>query len=150
MVLTASEGPNSGTTANVDRDGKEAFANPTNADTQNDTYANIDMNAQDYTDWLRTLDFGFTIPDSTINGITVEIDHYGEGGNIEEHSCRLILDGVVKGDEKMTLNNDIPDADTDTYESYGGAADDWNSGLAFGDINNALFGVQVSYWNEIE
>lgn len=127
----------------------QAWAGNDEAESSNDTYENIDITSKDYTDWLRCTAFGFAIDEGdTLDGITVEIEHYGEGGVIEEHSCRLVLDGVVKGDEKMTLTNAIPDADADTYESYGGAADDWNSGLSIANINNALFGVQVSYYND--
>lgn len=142
----ASQGPLSGTSENIDRDGKQEWTNPTNADSQSDSYANIDITAQNYTDWIRT-PFAFDIPiDAVIDGILVEIDHYGENGNINEHSCRLVLNGIIQGDEKMTIDNAIPSEDLDVYESYGGAADNWNAGLTYDEINDATFGVQVSYF----
>ena len=136
----------------IDRDGKQAWSNPDNAKTSGDIYANIDITNNQYTDWLRLTDFSLGIPvGATINGIVIEIEHYGEGiiSNIEEHSCRLVLDRVIKGDEKMTLNNDIPtNSDPDSYESYGAIDDDWNGGLTVANLNNVLFGVQISYWND--
>lgn len=144
----ASDGPNSpGTSANVDRDGMQAWDTPSNAEAEDDTYVHIDVTASCYTDWLRVTNFGFSIPvGATIDGILVEINHYCNGF-IDEHSCRLVLDGVIQGDEKMTAENGIPVEDLDTYESYGASDDDWNASLNYEDINDSNFGVQVSYNN---
>ena len=136
-----------GTAESIDRDGKGSWDNPTNAETQNDTYAYEDISKTTYTDWLRATNFGFSIPSGTVDGIEVGIDWYAEDTNVDEDSIRLVSGAVVAGDDKSVGAN-LPTSDTDSYSEYGGAADGWNAGLTYEDINDSTFGVQFSVAND--
>jgi len=143
-------GPNSvGSCSNVDRDGKGSWDNPTNAETQDGNFAYEDIAKDTYTDWLRCVNFGFAIDEvEQIDGIEVEIDWYAESTDVDEDSIRLVLDGVVKGDEKSTGAN-VGTINDDNYNSsFGGVADDWNASLTAANINDATFGVQISVKND--
>lgn len=132
----------------IDRDGKGAWDDPTNALTQDDVYAFEDIAKNTYTDWLRARNFEFDIPiDAIIDGILVEVEWYSEDTNVDDDSIRLVLDGVVQGDDK-SMGADVGTVDDDTYAQFGGSTDDWNAGLDYADINNENFGVQISIDND--
>ena len=69
----ASEGPNDpGTITNVAY-GTQAWANPSNAGSSNDSYATRTLSG--VSDYLRATNFGFAIPSgATIDGILVEVE----------------------------------------------------------------------------
>ena len=143
-------GPNSpATCSSEDRDGRGSWDNPTNAQVQDSNYAYEDISKRVYTDWLRAVDLGFSIDEEEIiDGILIEIDWYAESADVDEDSIRLVLDGVIKGDEKSTGAN-VGTVNDDNYNSsFGGVADDWNAGLTAANINNAGFGVQISVKND--
>ncbi|KPJ63742.1 hypothetical protein AMJ44_14065 [candidate division WOR-1 bacterium DG_54_3] len=144
-----------GTCANVDRDGKSEWLDVDRVKIQDDLYAGDFFPGQEYNDWLRCTNFGFTtddIPDgATIFGIEVEIDKYCPyaSGEISDSALYLRKAAGQVGDNKADTVTLWPTSDTDTYISYGGSNDDWNSGLVDSDIRDSGFGIDFSAFNNM-
>ncbi|MHA2247395.1 MAG: hypothetical protein ACXADY_20780 [Candidatus Hodarchaeales archaeon] len=139
-----------GDSGSIDRDGKQAWANGDNPETQNDTYASVCVPKEDYSDWIRMWDFGFDViipAGSTITGIEVRIDKHGSETLIKDSSVRLVLDGVSGGDDKASATI-WPNTDTDTYVTYGGPGDMWSTAYDLTDVSDFHFGWQISAYNE--
>jgi len=141
-------GPNSsGTVTQVDAGGEE-WLTIDNVKTQSDSYASTDaLSKSEETDILRLSNFGFAIgADQIIDGITVEIDGYVSNIDVDDLSVYLHKSGSTSGDNKASGTN-WGTSDTDTYRSYGGVADTWNSGYDYADINDSGFGVEFRMKN---
>ena len=125
------------------------FSNPTNAATENGSYASAINNlpSNDNTDWLRGVNLGtHGIPaGSIIDGIEVRIKRYKRNEyqtpECQDNSLRLVLAGSVYGDDKAVATV-WPDSNG-WSTTYGGAADDWSTGFDYDDIDSATFGVQI-------
>ena len=114
---------------------------------QNDDYTMaLSIPLYKYSDTYRTTNFGFSLPDCTIDGIIVEIDKYSSVF-IEDISVKLVIFGNPIGDDKAKIGIEWDWSDTDTYTSYGGITDIWNSGLSYTNVNDATFGVQIKARN---
>ena len=129
--------------------GAQAWTTVDNAKTQSDTYAQVVAFSSLQTHYLKATNFGFTIPaGATINGITVEIERLGGGGgldNVQDNAVKLVNGaGTVVGDNKAVVGDWNEGGDVDSYQTYGGAADDWNASLDDTDINDADFGVVIT------
>ena len=141
----------SGTQANVDRSSGTDWNDPTDAATSNDDWAWCPVaKFYDTSDWLRLTNFDFSsIPDSaSIDGIEVRIERKASAADyITDTDVQLVLDGVVKGDDKASASYwPTSDANAD----YGGAADTWNSGLTIANIKDSGFGMQIATINNNE
>ncbi|MBA7496911.1 hypothetical protein ES702_07520 [subsurface metagenome] len=119
------------------------WINPTNIYTSNNAYAVNVLMAGQKTHWLRATTFGFTIPDgATIDGIKAEVEKKaGSAGMIRDESVKIVKAGSEQGNDKF---NPVFWTTTDTYISYGGAADLWGLGWTVANINAANFGVSLS------
>lgn len=103
------------------------------------------FDSPDPTFYLVGRGFGFTIPaGSTIDGITVEVDRRSiiASSGIDQEVRLRDAAGVIIGDNKAS-GTVWPT--TSTIQTYGGAADDWNTGLSASAlldmVNDADFGV---------
>jgi hypothetical protein len=129
--------------------GSRAWSNIPDAFTQNDTYADSNNVQSETTACLKLTNFDFSsIPaGSTIVGITAEADRYMEAaaGTITDGIVRLVRAGTISfaGDNKAS-GTTWATSDTDTYESYGGASDQWGEAWNLADIQNAGFGVAIA------
>lgn len=137
-----------GTAANADRDGKLDWTDWDNVKTDDSDYAIDEPAKNDYGDWLRLTNFGFTTTDipvgSTINGIEVQYKKSNLGS-----SELYLYDSVLKlrktsgqvGDNKASGTRWATTKETKTY---GGAADTWNSELTAADLIDSGFGIDLS------
>lgn len=135
----ASEGPNSpGTLANNTVWPGNAWSNPTNAASSDDSRASATVGPDD-TNYLKATNFGFSIPTgATIDGIVVEVERSCAVANdATERRALLVKAGTVVGSDK-SIGTGIPA--TDTYKTYGGAADLWGTTWTAAEVNNSGFG----------
>ncbi len=136
----ASEGPLLPTAAANDATvGSIDWTNPTNALTNNGTYATVaGANTSRY---LALTGFGFASQTGVTDGITARAELSKVNGG-SESSIKLIVGGTITGNDKSTgalLN------DADTVHTYGGAADKWGvTGLAPADVAASNFGFGIS------
>lgn len=143
----ASQGPNNGSTfANVAGAGVD-WVNPSNAQTSDNSYATALLtNTVIFSDYLRVTGFGFTVPaGATIDGVQVDIERKwasAKGVPIVDLSVMLVKGGTESGNDKADTGTNWPSSDT--YASYGGAADLWGLTLTDSDINASNFGVSIS------
>ncbi len=119
-----------------------------NTATQNDIYNTLLLVAKSKTTfYFKAQNFNFSsIPaGSTIDGIVVEIDKFYNGpAAVTDNSVRIIKpDGSLGATEKST-GASWGNADTDTYDSYGGAADLWGETWTVADIQDPDFGFAIS------
>lgn len=131
--------------ANVAGDGTD-WTLPTNIYVSDNSRATVNLDAEDYSDYLRASTFGFSIPsNATIVGIKVEIEksklYSVPQGEIVDHSVKIVKGGSEQGDEKGTITH-WPISDT--YFVYGGPSDLWGLSWTYGDINASNFGVSIA------
>ena len=143
------------TQASVDYASSTAWSNPTNAESDDNSWATCDIPKQNTSDHLRWTNFPFSsgateVPaDATINGIEMKIQSKGEDDNlIYDSRIYLVLDGVEKGDNYADVSTDWPALSH--QPEYGGAADLWNSGLTTANIRDSGFGIQLVAINNHE
>lgn len=142
-----------GTLADDSSVGTVSWNNPTNASSQNNTYAGYvgDGNLV-ISHYLKATNFGFSIPvGATINGILAEVDKYStlpDGGNdhLFDYRVRLVKGGVIGSTDKASAS-DWATSDTNSYTSYGGSSDLWGDTWAYSDINASDFGFVIAAEN---
>ena len=135
-------GPNNaGSGANVAAStGNVAWSNPGNAVSSNDSRAIADLGSGGFTQYLRTTNYGFSIPnDATILGITVSVERNSQN-SIRDNEIRLLKNSVLNGDNKASSTEWVS---TDATASYGGSSDLWGTTWSPTDINNSNFGVSL-------
>jgi hypothetical protein len=121
--------------------GSVTWSNPSNAKVADSTYAsaiNINFNTSHY---LKTTDFGFSIPSgSTIDGIEVEVRAYLTASSPgSDARVRLYKGGTFQG---TIIEHSLPTSLT--YVSYGGSSDLWGLTWTSDDINSSTFGAGFS------
>lgn len=92
---------------------------------------------------LSGTDFGFAIPSgATIDGIVVdwERSQANLADDIVDSAVRIVKGGVTGATDRSNLDTWT---DTDTYQSYGGAADLWGETWTPADINATNFGAVI-------
>jgi len=147
MAVTAYKTP--GTCASVDRGDKAGWLDLDNAKVSNNAYAYTPGDKNDYFDWLRVTNFGFTTSDipsgATIDGIEIKIEHYGTAADVIKDSALYLrkTSGQV-GDNKASAS---AWATSDEEITYGGAADKWGYAWLASDIISSNFGVDLSPLN---
>lgn len=132
-----------GTGANETRSGSDgSWTNPSNI-TSPTTYAYANIGKEEYSDWLRASNFGFSIPTNyTIDGICVTMKC--SGGDIEDSSFRLVdANGNNIGTDKASTVN----WSFYTRRVYGGASDTWSASPTPAMINDTDFGIRLSAYN---
>lgn len=153
----ATAGPNSASTiADVSGVGTRTWSNPTNAASQNDSYATVSGpnsgGSPFISHWLKFTGFGFSIPSgTTINGIKVEIDrNYVEDfGTPADNALRLVRAGVIESVNHSSpgwqqTSSSLPNNDTNLYDVIGSSADLWGAAWSYSDINDSGFGFALS------
>lgn len=136
---TAGPSP-SGTQAEVDGPGAAAWLTESNAASSNNSYATSAMFSGEASNILRLTNFGFTIPNATIDGITVIVERMG-GSSFTDYHIQLTSGGSGVGDDKAS-GDTWPGSDGN--KTYGGAADTWTASLDYNDINASDFGIDIS------
>lgn len=137
-----------GTLANDSSYGQDAWTNPGNAATSDNsraayippTYGSRSSN------YLKATNFGFSIPsNATIDGILVEVESYQDGWNdVTWEVVKLVKGGVVSGTNKRNQSGFYP-PQTEQYFSFGGASDLWSLSFTPSDVNASNFGVVVAF-----
>jgi len=140
-----------GTTATADRDGKVAWTDTDNVKVNNEDFAECIIPVDDYGDWLRITNFGFTLPtDAVILGIEVMIIRDASGADdIFDSSVRLRKTSGQVGDDGADPEIDWQVGPGHNTEYYGGLADDWNAGLTRADVISSDFGIDISAQNKV-
>ena len=95
------------------------------------------------THYLKATNFGFTIPGgSVIDGIVVEVERKENSSSVcKDSRIRIVKGGSVGSTDKSSVT-EWPT--TDTYKTYGGAADLWGETWSSTDINDSTFGFALS------
>jgi hypothetical protein len=141
------QGPLSpGTGTNDASFGNIAWSNPGNILASDDVPASAIVSGSDTTQYLRASNFGFTIPaGAVIDGIVVEIERRSESGTTEAKDIRVRIvkaDGSIGATDKADVATVWPT--TDTYASYGSAAELWGEAWSAADINDSDFGAVLA------
>lgn len=139
----ASQGPLSGGTFTDDATvGSVSWSNPSNAASSNDVYAVASVGFVQTTHYLRVTNFGFTIPGgANIDGVTVEVERKQSSASVLIDSSVRLYTGSFVGSDKAA---GVALPTTDTYVTYGGAADVWGAALTDSNVNASTFGVGYS------
>ena len=140
----ASAGPNSGGTFADDATvGTVEWLNPGDVVSSNNVRATAVLNTGSVSHYLKATNFGFSIPDSIVNGIVVEIERKENtaGANIRDNSLKIVKGGIISGDS-LASASEWPT--TEAYATYGGSTALWGLSWAYTDINDSGFGVAVS------
>lgn len=113
-----------------------------NITASDNTYAEADCNfGTPSTYYAKATNFGFSIPaGATIDGIVVEWE-IKSNNSILDNAVRIVKGGTIGSTDKS--NGSYWPA-SDTYRSYGGAADLWGETWASTDINASTFGAAIS------
>lgn len=137
-------GPNTaGTAADDAAVGSAAWFSPNDGKTDNGTEtANLDIFSGQTTHYLKMTNFGFSIADTQIDGITVLVQRRSLFGTVKDSVVKLVVGGSVVGTNKADTGTNWPGSATD--KTYGGAADLWGLTPSVAEINGTDFGVVVS------
>lgn len=138
-----SSGPNSpGTLVNDASVGSDAWSNPGNAASSNDSYASaIAPSGESLSNYLKATNFGFAIPaGATINGVVVEIEARQEFNlGVVDEGARLVKAGTVGGSNLASGGSSVP-YPYDAYITRGGSSNLWGNTLTADDVNHSEFG----------
>jgi hypothetical protein len=123
------------------------WTNPDNSKTSNNSYATAGpIVDSDGSYFLIATNFGFALPASTINGITVTVERKSSRNTstnyLTDSSVQIIKGGTAGGTDYADSATHWPT--TDGVKTYGGAADKWGLTWLYTDINASTFGVQIS------
>jgi hypothetical protein len=141
-------GPNSPSTAADDSSlSGDTWSNPNNAKAADASYATVTDTNPNHTHYLKTTNYGFSIPaGSDIQGIVVEVLRHASSNGVNNVTDYVVK--IVKSDGSIGVANK---ADTlslwptsDAYATYGGAADLWGETWTASNINSSNFGVAFS------
>lgn len=123
--------------------GTIAWTNPGNSISSDNADATASLNTGDVTNYLKSLNHGFSIPTgATIDGIVVEFERAVSSPNRATDSAIRIVKGGVIGSTNRSAGAGWPGSDT--YASFGGASDLWGETWTPADINASDFGVVLS------
>jgi len=130
---------------NVDRDEEEEWLRPSQAEADDNLWAEIPLKVGVYSDWLRCDTFGFDTGDipegATVNGVEVRITRKSKASEISESAIYLRDSSGQVGDNKASST---PIGTNEETITHGAADDDWNASLASSDIRASTFGVDIS------
>lgn len=96
------------------------------------------------THYLKVTNFGFSIADTQIDGITVEFEKYrNTTANVAKDAVvKLVIGGTVSGSNLADTGTTYPTSRTTT--TYGGSSNLWGLTPSVADINGSGFGVVLS------
>ena len=144
MAVTGWKSPS--TASSQTRSGSaDVWATPTNVFTSNNAYAETDLGDDEYSDWLRITNFGFTTGDipsgATIDGIEVQYECVGEDTQIKDSQLFAYRSGQVGTSQHSTSAWGT----TENTQTRGGSTNLWGATWADTDIvGNANFGFELS------
>ncbi len=126
--------------------GADAWTNPGNAVSSDDTDAQVICGAPCgfTTQWLSAQNLSQPIPGSVINGIELRIEASGTltgSGGVSLVNSAVIKGGVVQ-ETTLILPSPVLTG-TDAYMSAGGATELWGLSWSASDINASNFGIAV-------
>jgi len=134
-----------GTAANVDQTPGDPWSNYNNAKADDGNYTSSSIQKEGPTDILRLTNFGFSLASgTTINGIEVRIERYGDNSDITDYSVYLRKSTGTVGDDYAS-GSSWPG--TATAVDYGGASDLWNASWSASEVNDSSFGVEIRAYN---
>jgi hypothetical protein len=125
-----------------------SWTNPGNAVSDNATYAESpSMNGSatvNYTAYLQATNFGFSLPNSTINGIVLEVDKKASGdtakGFIVDNSVQITFDNGVSFSATDLGDRTTHWGKTDAYATYGTSTELWGATPIYTEINSSDLG----------
>ena len=142
---TASTSPGTMSTAYY---GAYDWTNPDYAKSSNNSYAESYIDAYEISYYLEATNFNFSIPPTaTINGVIVEVERYTGIDEFSDEVARLIVGGIIQGDNKAKTLASWPLTDPNTYENYGGVSDKWGLSLTAAQVNYSDFGFALAVYN---
>jgi type II secretory pathway pseudopilin PulG len=124
------------------------WSSPSNALTNNSSYASSVMSGTAATNYLRASTFNFNIPKgATILGITVQVDRNrtsGSGTSVEviDNEVKIVKANGTLGTLNKAVSSNWPTSDA--IATYGSASDLWGEKWTASDINNNNFGIVLS------
>jgi hypothetical protein len=130
------------------------WVNPSNVCASDNTYARtsaeLSNNESQYSDYLYSYDYGFSIPDTaTILGYIVYVEAYAADTTSTKGikaKCYITANGQVAGSAK---NSAEYTEDSEETFSIGGSADLWGQSLSASDINLSSFGALLQNYHNI-
>lgn len=135
-----SSGPNYPSTVTNTDSGGTTWVNPSNAGANDGSETTSEFSTD--TDYLDCTNFGFSVPDGTINGVVVEVERRQTGTDPpKDKVVQLIKGGVPTGDNKADTVTSWPSSVA--VATYGSSSDGWSASLAASDVNASTFGVRV-------
>ncbi len=121
--------------------GTIAWTNPGNAFSSNSTYATAALGTAT-THYVKCTNFGFTLPNAQIKGITVSIQRMASAASrIYDRQVRIVKGGVVGTTDR---SNATAWGTTNVVQAYGSTSDTWGESWTYTDINAATFGAAMS------
>jgi hypothetical protein len=137
-------GPNDPSSTSQSSSGKPLWSNTGNVAGSNNSYATASLSGTfTATEDLRATNYGFSIPGTaTIDGITLEIERKSttvSGTTARDSRVFLTKNGTATVGSNKAMATAWPSSDT--YATYGGAADLWGTTWTPSDINSSNFGV---------
>ncbi|HZW26458.1 MAG TPA: DUF6701 domain-containing protein [Gallionella sp.] len=123
------------------------WTSPTNATSNNASYATRTLNDGQVSQYLRCTGYGFAIPaGATITGITVNVERMaGTAGRLQDAAMRLVKDvagtATIQATDRSTATF-YPA--TEATEAHGGATDLWGGIWTPDDINLGNFGAALA------
>lgn len=143
--FSTSSGPNNPSSSGINNSvGTINWNNTFDIVSSNNVRATTDlMSNGDISYYLIATDFNFSLPNSTINGIVVEIEKRdgGGSGNIKDNMVKIVKGGIITGNNNSSGGNW---SSVDTYSSYGSNSDLWGTTWTYTDINSSNFGIAIS------
>jgi hypothetical protein len=137
----ASSGPLiAGTGANDDSVGVLAWDNPSGITTEDSSPSTCSGFSTDTSNYLKATNFGFAIPDATIDGIVIVFNRHGLEGTDSEVK-------IIKGGTISSTNRSVGAAWADDVfqdDSFGSSSDLWGETWTADDINASTFGAALS------
>lgn len=123
--------------------GTIAMTNPSNAQLSDNSYASAGLLLGQISNYLKVTNFNFSIPtDATITGITVNVERNATSlSAVSDNSVRLVVGGVISGDDKSSASTWTT---SDVVATYGSSTDMWGLSLIPADINSSTFGVVIN------
>jgi hypothetical protein len=131
-----------GTVVNDSAVGLDAWSNPSNASSEDGTYASLSAMSStfSYSYYLKATNFSFNIPTgSTINGIEAQIKRYDDYQYTYDDDVKIVLSNGSIGSEDKAKTDAW--GGTLAYFTYGGSSDLWSETWSVSDINDVDFGL---------
>ena len=150
-AVAATAGPSYASTAVNDAGtGTLAWTTPGNATATDDSKASVALTKNTgISNYIKATGFGFSVPSNArIDGITVEWEKSdnldGGTGETQDNAVRIVKTDAIGATDLSNISNWTT---TDTFVSYGGAANLWGDTWTAADINGSTFGAAISAKN---